>query len=269
MVLDECISSYSDVVDFSSLTARLQPLEVVTIVDHLHTLIDEAYSNSDIFIMEHTSGGCIAASGLVESLAEERSGTMSPVSMTDSSYGSEFDLEEAKKREQSSRSRTPQMSTGPLSDMKKHPSHYASLLATASLNLMSHSTRIVVPSSKTKQLQLRIALHSGSCSAGVLGLQNSTGASRIPHYKLFGPTIKHTNNLSATGLALQIRVSKECRDLLVTAGGFHFERCPDYLMWARRKPIESYWLVGRERLSLKLPSLDQALSLSEYEDTEI
>lgn len=55
---------------FSYLTARLQPLDVVTIMDHLHTLIDEAYSNRDI-IMEHTSGGCIAASKLVGSLAKE------------------------------------------------------------------------------------------------------------------------------------------------------------------------------------------------------
>ena len=222
--------------------------------------------------MEHTSGGCIAASGLVESLPEERRGTMSPVSMTDSSYGSEFDLEEATNsnvREHSGGSRALQRATGPLSDMKKHPSYYASLLATASLSLMSQSSRVVVPSSKSKQLQLRIAMHSGSCSAGVLGLQTSAGPSRIPHYKLFGPTVKHTNNLSATGLALQIRVSKECRDLLGTAGGFRFERCPDYLLWARRKPIESYWLVGREGLSLKLPSLDQAVSLSEYEDIEI
>ena len=212
--------------------------------------------------MEQSSDGCTAVSGLAEIAPEEQSGTTSPVSMTDSSYGSELDLNEQT-------TKTVEKVPAPVSEMNKPASYYASLLATASLKLMSLSTRVVVPSSENKQLQLRIALHSGPCSAGVVGLPTSTGATCIPHYKLFGPTVKHTNNLCTSGLALQIRVSKQCRDLLVSAGGFRFERCPDYLMWARRKPIESYWLVGREELPLILPSLDQALSLSEYEDIEI
>lgn len=265
MLYHRFLSLCSDVVGFSALTARLQPQQVVTIVDHLHAIIDEAYSTRDIFIMEQSSDGCTAVSGLAEIAPEEQSGTTSPVSMTDSSYGSELDLNEQTTKTLKTVEKVP----APVSEMNKPASYYASLLATASLKLMSLSTRVVVPSSENKQLQLRIALHSGPCSAGVVGLPTSAGATCIPHYKLFGPTVKHTNNLCTSGLALQIRVSKQCRDLLVSAGGFRFERCPDYLMWARRKPIESYWLVGREELPLILPSLDQALSLSEYEDIEI
>lgn len=265
MLYHRFLSLCSDVVGFSALTARLQPQQVVTIVDHLHAIIDEAYSTRDIFIMEQSSDGCTAVSGLAEIAPEEQSGTTSPVSMTDSSYGSELDLNEQTTKTLKTVEKVP----APVSEMNKPASYYASLLATASLKLMSLSTRVVVPSSENKQLQLRIALHSGPCSAGVVGLPTSAGATCIPHYKLFGPTVKHTNNLCTSGLALQIRVSKQCRDLLVSAGGFRFERCPDYLMWARRKPIESYWLVGREELPLILPLLDQALSLSEYEDIEI
>ena len=252
---------HSDTVGFASLTTRLQPQTVIKLVDHLHAIIDEAFCDRDIFVMERTSDGCIAVGGLVEFTTDdliggrETGGTISPLSMTDSSYGSELDLDHHHTKQD------PALPTTEL------PSHYASLLATASLKLMSFSTRVAVPGSGNKQLQLRIALHCGPCSAGIVGLQTSTGATRIPHYKLFGPTVKHTNSLCTTGLALQIRVSKQCRDLLLKAGGFQFERCPDYMLSASRKPIESYWLVGKEGLSVKLPSLEQAVSLSEYDDT--
>ena len=134
--------------------------------------------------MEQSSDGCTAVSGLAEIAPEEQSGTTSPVSMTDSSYGSELDL-----GEQTTKTlRTVEKVPAPASELNKPASYYASLLATASLKLMSLSTRVVVPSSENKQLQLRIALHSGPCSAGVVGLPTSTGATRIPHYKLFGPS---------------------------------------------------------------------------------
>ena len=71
------------------------------------------------------------------------------------------------------------------------------------------------------------------------------------------------------GLALQIRVSKSCQELLASTGLFHFERCPDYTMWSARRPIESFWLVGREGMELTLRSLDLALPLTEFDDTRI
>ena len=42
-----------------------------------------------------------------------------------------------------------------------------------------------------------------------------------------------------------------------------------YTMWSVKKPIESFWLVGREGMELALPSLDSALPLTEYDDTVI
>ncbi len=239
--------------------------------------------------MERTSDGCTIASGLVETIYPEEQerggGTATPLSMTDSSYGSEFDFElemtTRKTHTHSTReeldfvrdhtSRSQQVAAKAVDNIGKPPSHYASILAIAALKLMGSSTRVEIPGSENKQLQLRIALHSGPCSAGVIGLQTRSGTTRIPHYKLFGPTLKHTNNLCSTDLALQIRVSKQCRDLLLKAPGegFQFERCPDYMKWASKKPVESYWLVGREGLSVKLPSLDLAVSLSQYEDIDI
>ena len=262
-----CSLSYvlciSDVVGFSSLVTRLKPQEVIRIVDHVHALVEEAYSSEEIFIMEKSSDGCIAVAGLVETLKPERtltSESMSSLSLADSSYGSQnylLDYDKDTKQKQGN------------DDPCKTASYFASLLATAVLNLMSASTKINVPIGGGRQLQLRVGLHSGPCLAGVQGLQTSTGSSGLPQFKLMGPTTKHVNSLCRTGLALQVRVSKQCKDLLTRDEAFIFERCPDYMASAGHKSIESYWLVGKSDLPLNLPSLDLAISLSEYEDTDI
>ena len=263
----------SDVAGFSTMTSGLHPHEVVRVIDHLHALIDEVFTHTDIFIMELTSSGCIAASGLVESYHSEpsRSGAESQLSMTDSSYGSVMDLNEDKQINATQSHSTAQTINHKQQkrDTQSSPQYFASLLATSALQLMSASTQIIIPRSENQQLQLRIALHSGPCSAGIIGLQTAAGVSRIPHYKLFGHSLKYTHNLCTTGLALQIRVSKQCQELLASTNLFHFERCPDYTMWSVKKPIESFWLVGREGMNLPLPSLESALPLTEYDDTEI
>lgn len=208
-----CLSSlsYSDVVGFSHLVERLKPKEMIRIIDHLHALIDEAYQKEGIFIMERNSDGCTAASGLTESLLEERHlREVSFSSLADSSYGSEnYLLDFDKNRSKSQKGKTNADEHG------THPAlYYASQMATAVLTLMSSSSRVHIPLLGRKQLQPRVALHSGPCSAGVLGLQTAIGANRIPHFKLLGPTVQHVNSLCRTGLALQIRVSKQCKDLL-------------------------------------------------------
>ena len=262
---------FSDIVGFSSLSSRLQPKQLIEIIDHLQTLIDETFTDKYIFIMERTSDGCIVTSGMNDTVCtDDHNRLMSPVSMTDSSYGSEFnfDLDTAKwtmheKSEAKQRDQEQPLPT----EKPPSASSYAATLATSVLKLMSYSSRVKVPAPENGQLQIRIALHSGPCSGGVVGLQTSAaGHSHIPHYKLFGPTLRYTSNLCHSGLALQIRVSKQCRDLLNQEGEFLFERSPDYMTWDSAQPIESYWLTGKEGLQLKLPPLDCAISLANYDD---
>lgn len=267
---------YSDVAGFSSLSSLLNPKELIDVIDQLQALIDDTFTNRDIFIMERTSDGCIAVSGLDEDIiVENPTRALSPLSMTDSSYGSEIDLQLNNTRKDISTSGSPTKPETAFNKPSGDPhqpklaSYYAEILAMATLKLLSDSNKINVSLHSNRQLQLRIALHSAPCSGGVIGLQTSTIASHIPSYKLFGQPLRYTSNLCRTGLALQIRVSKPCRDLLTKCNGFHFERCPDYMMWETRKPIESYWLVGKDGMSIKLPSLECALSLSEYEDVEV
>lgn len=257
-------------VGFSLLVERLKPKEMIRIIDHLHALIDEAYHTEDVFIMERNSDGCTAAAGLTENLLEERrlrDASDSSISLADSSYGSENYLLDFDKKPPA---KTRERAQDDVYTNTKTASYYASQLASGVLALLSSSSKIHVPILGRKQLQLRVGLHSGPCSAGVIGLQSTLGANRQPQFKLLGPTVRHAVSLCHTGLALQIRVSKPCKELLSRCSDdFQFERCPDYLAWASRKPIESYWLVGRSSLPVKLPSLDLAFSLSDYEDTDV
>lgn len=278
-------SFFSDVVGFSQLVERLKPKETIRVIDHLHALMDEAYRSDDIFMMERDSDGCAAVAGLTESLMEEirlREDSFSSLSLADSSYGSEnylldFDKNPPKKSPKKPRGTDHEHGHKNIEHRHRHnsknqlktASYFAGQMATAVLTLMSSSSKVHIPLLGRKQLQLRIAIHSGPCSAGVLGLQSTLGANRIPQFKLFGPAVRQAESLCRTGLALQIRVSKSCKDLLSHTNEFQFERCPDYQTWANHKPIESYWLVGRSTLPVTLPSLDLAISLSDYEDIYI
>ena len=125
---------------------------------------------------------------------------------------------------------------------------------------MSASTKIQIPRSENQQLQLQIALHAGPCSARVIGLQTASGISQIPHYKLFGPSLQYTHNLCMTGLDVQIQISNE---LLTATGSFDFER--SRLHHAVHQG--TYWLVDREGMDLKLPTLDYVLPCTDYDDT--
>lgn len=268
--------SLSDIVNFSSLSSKLPPQQVVNLIDHFHAMIDEAFKDEDIFVMERYVDGCIAASGLTDTQTQDskpssipeqacssgRSLTMTPASMVDSSYGSQLELEDLEADvDQCKHKQQPQQWI----EGRYRPSHFADKLATACLKLMSLTTVARHQIIGKQQLQVRIALHVGPCSAGVVGLQTTASAVRIPHYKLFGPTLSALKKLTSTGLALQIRMSHQCRELLVEVGQFCFERCPDFPSWSPNKQIESFWLVGKKGLDIPLPSHDLALSLSEYD----
>lgn len=288
----DCFLSYSDIVGFDGLTRHMAPHDVIRVVDQFHAIIDEAFSDKELFVVERTYHSCTVASGLTEHY-EAPPKRHSITSMSDSSYGSEPDL-------QLDRNHTHSKDE----PAAKSPAHHASLLATGVLKLLSSSTKVQIPTAPavqphpratpitllhtrdtpttqplvatptsqsrvatpTTQLQLRAAVHSGPCSAGVVDLTLTNRTSHMPHFKLFGPTLAFARNLCSTGLSLQIRVSKQCHELLLKVGGFAFERCPDYKTRMNQKTVESYWLVERVGLALPLPSLEKALPLSEYED---
>ena len=267
-----------DVVGFSSLISDLLPHEVINLVNHIHAIIDDAFSDKRIFLMERSSDSCLAVCGItkVEDESENvrsrqisaRNDTNTPVSMTDSCY--ETGDEAGSSHEnlyRHTKANSSDLQRSVLASKKiANASQNAALVAIGALQLMSMSMQIKIPDKSDMHLQMRIALHSGDCLGGIVGLQTVEGSRQVPKYKLFGPTVKEAQNLCASGLALQIRVSKSCRDLLLHNGGFHFERCPDRASWHSRALTESYWLLGKDGLPLKMPTLDDALSLSAYDN---
>lgn len=238
---------HCDVVGFSRLAESLPPKDIVTMVDHLHVVIDEALADPSIFIMNRHSDGCIAACGLSSKFDHKQNQTSWKVSA-----GSD---------DRHSLSCTQQ----------------AAVLATAALKLMSLSTKVNVPQASSKEeegtgelvqplLQLRIALHSETVIGGIVGLSQSANVDlhRVLKYRLFGPAIDYVRMLCATGLALQIRVSRECHQLLKKDGSFAMEKSPD-VHRSNGQVIEAYWLLWKDGLDIALPPLEAAIPLTEYE----
>ena len=221
-------------------------------LDKLYARVDATFNDSSIVILDRSSDTCTAASGLVEHYYSSSSSDIKiHIQKTDDSVD---DLKSRVSAEDQS-DEDIQMSSGEL------PENYAALLASSCLRLMSSITPIKVPNKRDFILQLRIALHSGPCSAGAIGLHSEH---HIPKYRLFGPTVTRAHWLRSSGLALQIRVSCQTRELLERKGGFKFERCPDYRLHSRNEIVESYWLVGMDSQDVKLPSLERAIPLTSY-----
>ncbi len=265
-------------VNFSTLTSLLTPKDAITLIDQIQAAIDECLSHHDIFIMERHTDGCVAVCGMIDCQEAGRNDTAdsgrytevgTSVSQADSLYDSEIARSEFMA---TPIAKNPKQTFDAASQLQASipPWSYASTLAMSVLKLMSISTDIHIPlvGKHQQQLQLRIAMNAGSCNSGIINLQTTSGTLRIPHYKLFGQTISDTAKLCSSGLALQIRVTKQCHKLLMNAGGFRFERCPDFYSNAAEsgKPVESYWLIGAEEFNYCLPSLDCAVSLSSYDD---
>ncbi|XP_017491696.1 PREDICTED: atrial natriuretic peptide receptor 2-like [Rhagoletis zephyria] len=88
---------------------------------------------------------------------------------------------------------------------------------------------------KTK-LRLRIGLHSGPVSAGVVGL-------KMPKYLVFGETVSTAQKMEASGEPMRIHVSKTCKEVLDSFGMFQFsERSGEGVDVGGKVSIKTYWL---------------------------
>lgn len=135
--------------------------------------------------------------------------------------------------------------------------HHAKVIATMSLELLhkSLSLRVPVPQgqdnvSDNRQVQLRIALHSGPVVAGVTGMDR-------PRYSLYGETVNTASRLLENGQALRIHLSSDTAALLQSNNDHDFvlECCDDGdigLIW--RGKTTTYWLIGKRNLNLTLPN---------------
>lgn len=88
----------------------------------------------------------------------------------------------------------------------------------------------------TSELGLRIGLHSGEVTAGVLRGQKS-------RFQLFGDTVNTASRMESTGRKGKIQVSQETADLLKAAGKAHWVKPREELVNAKGKgELKTYWL---------------------------
>ncbi len=88
----------------------------------------------------------------------------------------------------------------------------------------------------TSDLALRVGLHSGPVTAGVLRGEKS-------RFQLFGDTVNTASRMESTGARGKIQVSQETGDLLMAAGKSHWLKSRDEAVVAKGKgELKTYWL---------------------------
>ena len=88
----------------------------------------------------------------------------------------------------------------------------------------------------TSDLALRVGLHSGPVTAGVLRGEKS-------RFQLFGDTVNTASRMESTGFRGKIQVSQETADLLMAAGKSHWLKPRDEAVVAKGKgELKTYWL---------------------------
>eukprot|EP00934_Nitzschia_sp_Nitz4_P000158 Nitzschia sp. Nitz4//scaffold306_size21755//9910//13748//NITZ4_008590-RA/size21755-snap-gene-0.13-mRNA-1//1//CDS//3329547114//158//frame0 len=88
----------------------------------------------------------------------------------------------------------------------------------------------------TSELALRVGLHSGPVTAGVLRGEKS-------RFQLFGDTVNTASRMESTGTRGKIQVSQDTADLLMGAGKSHWLKPRDEAVIAKGKgEMKTYWL---------------------------
>ncbi|KAG7350476.1 adenylate/guanylate cyclase with GAF and PAS/PAC sensor domain [Nitzschia inconspicua] len=88
----------------------------------------------------------------------------------------------------------------------------------------------------TSELALRVGLHSGAVTAGVLRGEKS-------RFQLFGDTVNTASRMESTSERGRIQVSQETADLLMAAGKSHWLKPREELVVAKGKgELKTYWL---------------------------
>lgn len=88
----------------------------------------------------------------------------------------------------------------------------------------------------TRELSLRVGLHSGAVTAGVLRGEKG-------RFQLFGDTVNTAARMESTGVPGRIQVSQATADLLVVAGKGEWIKAREGLVNAKGKgEMQTYWL---------------------------
>jgi class 3 adenylate cyclase len=121
----------------------------------------------------------------------------------------------------------------------------------------------------TADLKIRIGLHSGPVTAGVLRGEKS-------RFQLFGDTVNTAARMQSTGEKSKIQISKDTADLLTEAGKGHWIKPRAELVAAKGKGnMQTYWLllqqkdVSKHSFDFNLRLSDGGESLDDFEINDL
>jgi class 3 adenylate cyclase len=107
------------------------------------------------------------------------------------------------------------------------------------MNKMNEMTKILERTlgPDTRDLFMRMGLHSGPVTAGVLRGERS-------RFQLFGDTVNTASRMESTGLATQIQISQSTADLVKAGGKEYWIRAREEMVEAKGKGrVQTYWVI--------------------------
>ncbi|XP_045535787.1 guanylate cyclase 32E-like [Papilio machaon] len=124
-------------------------------------------------------------------------------------------------------------------------SRHAAEVASLALHLLAAVPQIRIRHDPDIRLNIRIGIHTGPCSAGVVGY-------RTPRYCLFGDTVRTAARVLAAGEPQRVHVSHDTYVTLRKHGGYHFKERTHTNVKGHRQ-IKTWWLVGEDHERRKEP----------------